>query len=149
MDKYRIEMGELAMAEKVGNGAYGVVWRASWRGSAVAVKQLNAGADRGEFENEIALMCAMKPHRNVLGIVAFCPEPVCALATDFAALGSLDTFLEKSRAGALSPPMTMRRRLSFLRQIALGMAHLHLEKIVHKEYARSFFPFFSAPLWFC
>lgn len=33
-----VAFGELELAEKIGSGAAGSVWRGSWRGAAVAVK---------------------------------------------------------------------------------------------------------------
>lgn len=64
----------------LGRGSYGVVLRASWRGVAVAVKELSQGGGRraeGEFKREAAVLSAAAIHRNVvrlLGVVARQPR---------------------------------------------------------------------------
>ena len=42
--KWRIDAAELEMGRRVGKGAFGVVYKAMWRGTSVAVKQIHATA---------------------------------------------------------------------------------------------------------
>ena len=94
---WRIEPAEIALGKKLGEGSFGVVYRGSWHGTRVAVKQvkleaIEAGryahssqqpllskanahfgrsakgaAARAEFEAELQLMASLQNHTNVLG----------------------------------------------------------------------------------
>lgn len=82
---FEIPYRELNLKEKIGEGAYGVVYRAVWRKTECAVKQLkidnfmNNTPALEEFRNEAELMVSFK-HPNViqtLGVVTLPDHPLC------------------------------------------------------------------------
>ena len=53
---HKIEVSDLDMGPVVGQGQFGVVHRASWRGTPVAVKKISMmGSRKDEIEKEVAI----------------------------------------------------------------------------------------------
>jgi len=128
-----IDYNELEIKSKLGEGAFGAVYMAYWRGSAVAVKQLNKSfvreEDNMEFQREIAVMKNLRPHRNVLTLFGYCHDPLC-IVTEYCADGTLKDLLNKK-----GQPMTEQITFNIVRGIAAGMTHLHFEGLVHRDLA--------------
>ena len=71
-----IDSSEVTLGDKLGAGAFGIVFRAVWHGTKVAVKQIKKSAiergnlsddkARAEFESELSLMSSLQNHRNVV-----------------------------------------------------------------------------------
>ncbi|CAB9518917.1 Ephrin type-B receptor 3 (Fragment) [Seminavis robusta] len=92
-----IKFSELALAEVIGGGGFGQVWRAMWRGTPVAVKVLTGSAQAKhvskaileEFAAEINLLSGMR-HPNICLYMGACVDPPNrAIITELAANGSL------------------------------------------------------------
>ena len=82
---------ELKLQEVIGGGGFGQVWRASWRGTPVAVKVLTGSAQNThiakailqEFMAEINLLKVRKFHIEIMtviqrGLSAHLLTPVCS-----------------------------------------------------------------------
>ncbi|PRP77100.1 putative leucine-rich repeat receptor-like protein kinase [Planoprotostelium fungivorum] len=129
-----VDFSELKNLKQIGSGAFGVVYRAEWRSLSVAVKMVKQGSINAnqleEFVREVAILQGLRAHPNVVLFddssmgLTFPPDPL-ALITEFCEGG---TFLRMSQV-----PWALRYR--FIQGIALGMLHLHLEKIVHRDLA--------------
>ncbi|PRP82797.1 hypothetical protein PROFUN_10012 [Planoprotostelium fungivorum] len=121
-------------------GAYGVVYKAKWRGLRVAVKQIRAEfisqTQMEEFLREVSIIQNLKNHPNIVMFigeivenqlrlrwkgVTLPPEPL-SLVTEYCEGGSLYHYLRKEN-------IPLNIKFSFLNQIILGMFHLHSEKI--------------------
>ena len=94
-DEWEINTDELEMAETLGTGGYGEVFRAKWRGTEVAVKMMSARDSlltkdmQRNFAEEVRVMTALR-HPNVVLFMAACTKPpnMC-IVMEFMGLGSL------------------------------------------------------------
>ncbi|PRP85743.1 putative leucine-rich repeat receptor-like protein kinase [Planoprotostelium fungivorum] len=108
---------ELKDMREIGSGAFGIVYRAEWRSIDVAVKQIRAEhvtqTQLADFMGEVALLQRLRPHPNVVLFMAvtFPPDPL--------SLGVLRGWIH----------------VAWVHGIALGMYHLHQEKVIHRDLA--------------
>jgi len=130
-DKYELDGKDLVIEQEIGSGAFGTVYKGMWRGIPVAIKQMkNNITDEVlmEFASEATLMKNMRSHSNVVLFFGVCRDPL-SLVTEFMENGSLWGMLQSDK------PMNMVLKLQIIRDIAAGMYHLQLEKVVHKDLA--------------
>lgn len=137
----RIKYSDIVVEERIGSGAFAVVYRGTYRGRDVAVKELLAQPRRtgdaatdtaaakttADFLAEVALMAKLR-HRNVVALVGACERPL-ALVTEYCARGNLYDILR-------SPvPLDVARRLAIAADAARGMAYLHSARppIIHRD----------------
>jgi len=126
---WEIEYDDLAFLEKIGEGAYGIVFKAKWNQRLVAVKKLKESVESvSQFRKEIGIMSAMRPHENVLRLFGICSKalPYC-IVTPFIEGGTLE-YLLTSRIN-----ITTTQTLTIVIRVAEGLHHLHSEKIVHRD----------------
>lgn len=92
-----INFNELNLHEVIGGGGFGQVWRATWKGTPVAVKVLTGSAQNThiakaileEFRAEINLLKGMR-HPNICLYMGACVDPPNrAIITELAAHGSV------------------------------------------------------------
>eukprot|EP01117_Protostelium_nocturnum_P015213 TRINITY_DN5870_c0_g1_i1.p1 TRINITY_DN5870_c0_g1~~TRINITY_DN5870_c0_g1_i1.p1 ORF type:complete len:1087 (+),score=392.85 TRINITY_DN5870_c0_g1_i1:149-3409(+) len=130
-----IDFDDIKDRQQVGQGAFGVVYKATWRNAQVAQKQLLNMATIKEHElqdflTEVNILQGLRSHPNVvlfLGIT-IPPQPL-SLVTEFCAGGGLYTYLQKN------PSISNEQKRKFITGIALGMYHLHSENIIHRDLA--------------
>jgi tRNA A-37 threonylcarbamoyl transferase component Bud32 len=130
-----INFDELQMGKEIGRGAFGVVYKGTWRGGVVAIKQLimpNGELDEkelDEFKAEAATMQALRPHVNVVQFLGYTTVPQLCIVTEFLDHGSLFDLIE-------GPDKIEGELLENLAKgIAAGMFHLHSEGVVHRDLA--------------
>ncbi|KAL6062207.1 Vascular endothelial growth factor receptor 2 [Balamuthia mandrillaris] len=140
-----IEYSELEFEEEIGRGtlterdgltnrAFGVVWKATWRNSEVAVKKLNTmdEHEQQEFQAEALLMKGLRPHANVVQLMGICSEvstPFC-IVTEFLPMGDLLSYVLKN-----ADSIDNQQMIRWAVDIAAGMGHLHHEGITHRDLA--------------
>jgi hypothetical protein len=134
---WRIAMDEIELGKKLGEGAFGVVWKGKWHGKNVAVKQVKADAldakAKAEFEAEVAQMAVMQPHENLVlffGVTTLENGDVAAVV-EFCAQGSLVDALY----GDGQRDWTTAEQVRVAHDAACGVAHLHRLDIVHRDIA--------------
>jgi serine/threonine protein kinase len=138
--KYVINANDLDLDTKLGEGAFGVVYRGRWRDIAVAVKQVTSNSDRvatehaqRQFIDEAEMMQTLRPHDNIVTFFGLCLEPLL-IVLQFCPRGSLESLL-------YDKDVTKQHKFSTeeMHKIALGMArgvaHLHSEKVIHRDLA--------------
>lgn len=132
---FEVRWEELVLGDVLGQGAFGRVHRARWRGSVVAVKTVIAPPSLtlvDDFAAEVAVISSLR-HPNVLLFMAACTASPThlALVTELAPQGSLWDLIH--RAGAAIP---VARVLDVALGIARGMAYLHSARpspILHRD----------------
>eukprot|EP00035_Acanthoeca_spectabilis_P007620 m.139478 g.139478 ORF g.139478 m.139478 type:complete len:1141 (-) comp14018_c0_seq2:130-3552(-) len=139
-DVWVIDDADTTLLRKLGDGAYGEVWEATWRGKPVAIKLLTACMvdEDGDpidphAEEEFVKECTalrMVHHPNLL---AFHGHGKTAqgqgfIVTELMPGGALeDALLDTGR------DMSWRERISYAVQTASGLAHLHAIPLIHRD----------------
>nr|CCA16589.1 protein kinase putative [Albugo laibachii Nc14] len=129
-----IRYEELQVGRKIGEGAFGKVFRGKWSGRAVAIKVLVCQDLRSdimaEFQSEVEIMSILR-HPNICRLLGACMEPPNrAIVVELCQGGSLWNVLRLKRH-SLTPKM----RTKFLLDTAKGMSYLHHFKqpILHRD----------------
>jgi serine/threonine protein kinase len=129
---YEIRASDLHLGTILGEGEFGVVHRARWRGTPVAVKVLREGQDIRfeELATEIASLLKVH-HPNIVHFLGACTlEQPFLIVTEIMEGGSLETAL---RGGAR---FSLRRALEIALDCARGLEYLHVphpSSIIHRD----------------
>jgi len=131
---WEIDPTELEYDSKIGEGAYGIVWKGKFRGTPVAIKQLKdenwEESKVQEFRKETQLVRNLRNHINVvllLGIVSI-KKPYCII-TEFYPKGSLLQVLNSKL------DLSLNTIIDIIKGIGRGIYHLHSQNIVHRDIA--------------
>jgi len=145
-----VDLAEIELGQCIGRGAFGIVHRARWRGSDVAVKQLlacaqqplaasaadhadNADAGVADFEAEVAMMAALR-HPNVCLFMGCClTPPTRAIVTEFVPRGSLWDLLRDGDPATVAALALPAAPLRMAADAARGCAYLHASEVVHRD----------------
>ncbi|KAG8432348.1 hypothetical protein GDO86_016841 [Hymenochirus boettgeri] len=116
---------QITLAECVGKGRYGEVWRGLWQGESVAVKIFSSRDEKSWFRETELYNTVLLRHENILGFIASDmtsrnSSTQLWLITHYHELGSLYDYLQVT---TLDTVTCLRIVLS----IASGLAHLHVE----------------------
>jgi serine/threonine protein kinase len=131
-EDWELDPNSLTIMEKLGEGEFGVVHKASWHGTLVAAKILKGSSDIAleDFRGEIEILRRVH-HPNAVQFLGACTkrEPYI-LVTELMSGGSL--------ADALRNPsvFTLRRAVEVALDAARGLAYLHNHKpspIIHRD----------------
>eukprot|EP00798_Chlamydomonas_sp_ICE-L_P018272 gene18272-24725_t len=127
---------ELVFLQQIGEGGFGKVYHGQWRGESVAIKLANMQSSTPseqrvkEFKREVGTMSTIPLHVHILKLLGACTtSPNLALITEFCPRGSLFGLIH-SPTQALPP---MRGMLEIWRGVAVGMAHLHSHRVLHRD----------------
>jgi serine/threonine protein kinase len=133
VDSYRLELKDITIQERIGEGASSVVYQGLYKGAKVAVKQLKScgkGSDSERaFRREVlSLMSCV--HKNVLKlygvlVVASPKGEELWIVTKFMEGGSLQKYLMQRNH------LKLREILRIAEDIARGMEFLHSKGIMH------------------
>lgn len=129
-----VDMADVIIGRAIGDGAFGKVFKASWKGRDVAVKVLlrqNLSADVvREFETEVKIMSFLH-HPNICMLLGACLTPGNrALVIELVEQGSLWAILRTRRR-----QLTDKMRAQFVLDTARGMRYLHQFElpILHRD----------------
>eukprot|EP00741_Cyanophora_paradoxa_P022224 tig00021438_g21454.t1 len=124
-----VDLGELELAELLGEGSFGKVFLARWNGMSVACKFLQeAGTDELQaFEKELAVLSRLR-HPNVVLLLGASLDPPM-LVTEFCAGGTIEGLI------AAAGPRGLERDLAYAvaLDVARGMQYLHSQAILHRD----------------
>ncbi|KAL3737158.1 hypothetical protein ACJRO7_025992 [Eucalyptus globulus] len=142
--KLRISMAELRTATKnfhpkkiIGDGGFGLVYKASLNGLTVAIKKLEPDAFEGfqEFRAEMETSGKLQ-HPNIIKILGYCmSNSDRVLVYEFIEKGSLDQWLYDtmsenselswSRNSPERLPLPWDTRMKIIKGVASGLAYMH------------------------
>ncbi|CAF1004009.1 unnamed protein product [Rotaria sordida] len=122
---------------KLGQGSFGIVYKSTWNGQTVAVKQLHLNKltrkEKNSFVKEIRIMSTLGEHPNLVYLYGYTLEPLC-LVMEYVELGSLSHLLHYCEDPPIEAKITDGRiKKKLILGIVLGMIQLHAVNIVHGD----------------
>jgi serine/threonine protein kinase len=133
--KYLLAALDIEKGNKLGEGAFGVVYKGRWRNIEVAIKEvkyeaMTDPAQIASLEQEAVKMANMRSHQNVVQLYGLVQHPL-SIVVEFCAKGALDDWLRSDDGLAASTTQLLK----IVNGIAKGVAHLHAENIIHRDLA--------------
>jgi sterile alpha motif and leucine zipper containing kinase AZK len=129
-----ISVKDINLIDKIGWGATGGVYRASYRGTLVAVKRLHAAARpelTSKLRHELRVLSELR-HPNIVRYYGIATDSTAILLVmELCGRGSLFAFLH-SPVSNLSP-ISVQIRYSLSLDIARGLEFLHSRGIIHRD----------------
>lgn len=135
--KWTVAWDSLVIHENIGSGSFGEVYRATWRGSNVAVKKLLqqrlSEATLLDFYAEVTLLADLR-HPNICTFMGACTaSPNVAIVTEYFPRGSLHRLLTESSKGGAK--VTWKSKVAIAKGCCSAMAYLHsaTPPILHRD----------------
>eukprot|EP00727_Mastigamoeba_balamuthi_P006875 m51a1_g2808 putative protein kinase (634) ;mRNA; r:123326-127230 len=130
--EWEIPLSQIHKEAKLGEGTFGLVFKAKWRGCPVAVKEIRGQITQEaveDFKKEITLMSKMR-HPNIVLFMGASTRNKLAIVTEFVNGGSMYDIIHKQGA-----TFTLGWLLRVAYESALGMVYLHgmTPQIVHRD----------------
>ncbi|KAL7716711.1 Protein kinase domain containing protein [Entamoeba marina] len=128
-----LDYEELIEDKKLGEGAFGIVYKGTFRGNQVAIKKMKEASDdelsMNEFSKEVAMLDKFRCDYIVhfYGAV-FILNKIC-MVTEFAQYGSLQDLMNKRKKELVSNSM----KLKITKDAAKGIEYLHSNGILHRD----------------
>jgi len=125
----KLDYSELEFFNPVGEGSFGVVYRGSWRGQDVAIKQMKVqNLNIDEVYREMDLMSKLR-HSNIISFIGAVvdSENLC-IVSEFIPIGSLGDILYKNHT-----KLTLVQKVRFALDVAKGCNFLHQCGIIHRD----------------
>ncbi|ELR24201.1 serine/threonine protein kinase [Acanthamoeba castellanii str. Neff] len=132
-DDWEISYDELEVGRQLGAGGFGVIHKAVWKGTEVAVKVMASAKVtkdmKKDFHDEVRVMTSLR-HPNVVLFMAACTRPpkMC-IVMEYMALGSLYDLLHNDLIAEI--PFNLKAKMGY--HAARGMHFLHSSGIVHRD----------------
>jgi formylglycine-generating enzyme required for sulfatase activity len=128
-------IGQYQLLAKLGNGAFGEVWRAVKADALVSAEYaikfaLSDDVDRDAIKREAEVWKLASGHPNIIPIIeASLYDEQVLIVSEFAREGSLQGWLNKhnGRAPSIEAAVTMTDG------ILAGLEHLHAQRIIHRD----------------
>eukprot|EP00727_Mastigamoeba_balamuthi_P002775 m51a1_g12495 putative serine threonine-protein kinase ctr1-like (410) ;mRNA; r:72-1747 len=123
-NSYLVNTDELKIGKELGQGSYGTVYQAQWRGTEVAAKVIilgkNVDVDEEKLLQEVSIMKSLR-HPSLLLFMCYVKTyEKLVIVTEFMPHGSLlDLLSDKAM------PINTSLKLRILNDVAAGMAYLH------------------------
>lgn len=131
--KFVVEPKKLRTGDKLGEGAFGVVYKGEYKRESVAIKKMNkkmltSKNAMSEFSNEVLTMCALSHPAVLKCVAASLKSPNVLLVTEFMKRGTLFDVLYKHH---IKLTWSMIRKMAL--QLAEGLAYMEEQNIVHRD----------------
>eukprot|EP00884_Botryococcus_braunii_P011890 jgi/Botrbrau1/20701/Bobra.0058s0030.1 len=137
LNEWEINRAEITLGRKVGQGRFGRVFKATWLGTTVAVKQLRYISDAAlrDYKAELNVLQKIHHPNAVQFLGAVTKEQPSMFVTEFLPGGSLADLLKLVEEGNL-PPLSIRRAAELALDCCHGMVYLHSRRpypIIHRD----------------
>jgi serine/threonine protein kinase len=131
--EWEIPFSEIKIEKKLGEGSFGTVFKAKWRGCDVACKELkDAGKVTSDvledFKKEIAILGKLRHPNVVLYMGASTKPPHLCMVTEYLDGGSLYEKIHQKKE-----KLDLKSLLYVGKQTAFGLNYLHLSDIIHRD----------------
>jgi serine/threonine protein kinase len=128
--EWEIEHSELHMHHVIGEGSFGIVRLAEWRGTDVALKVINDKTlDTNEFDIEMMIISKLH-HPNILQFLGSCTSKVpYIIVMEYMPNNSLEFNIKNNN-------LNYERKINIIKDISKGLAYLHNRKpqcIIHRD----------------
>ena len=132
-EEWEVSFDELHITQMIGEGSFGCVRSALWRGTEVALKVLKDRAiDSREFYMEIKILTRLH-HPNILQVLGCCTQrKPFAIVIEYMQNGSLERFVNQKSKHRL----TEIQKIGVVKDVARGISYLHNRKpigIIHRD----------------
>ncbi|KAL5004292.1 hypothetical protein ScPMuIL_017748 [Solemya velum] len=126
-----INQKELHMGEKIGKGEFGAVLRGTYKGSAVAIKQLKDTDNAAQsFLKEASVMTSLR-HQNLVQLIGVVIGEEILLVTEFMGKGNLVEYLRSRGRGVI----TKVNQIHFATDTCAAIQYLESKNLVHRDLA--------------
>jgi len=128
-EEFLISVNELKVGDQIGAGGYGVVYRAQWRTTEVAVKMLkhDLATEKLVFLKESALMFKLR-HPNIVCIMGIVIDPSICIVTEYCINGDVANLMWNKNY-VVEPEHIRKICLDTCR----GLVYLHAANIIHRD----------------
>ncbi|CAJ0935134.1 unnamed protein product, partial [Mesorhabditis belari] len=136
-----ISLGNVQIKEKIGQGAFGEVYRGVWTSSndrEVAVKTIHQADNETEKEAQVL---SKLDHPNIVRLFGMTRDGNrMLLILEMMNLGDLKNYLRQrkphpSNYSQFPPPLELKELLFIIREIIQGLCYLNSQQIVHRDLA--------------
>ncbi|ELP88127.1 tyrosine kinase, putative, partial [Entamoeba invadens IP1] len=114
----------------IGEGAFGMVFRGTYRGRDVAIKKMKARnltpEQEKEFSLEVSMMTQLRSNTVVELIGAVYTEGEISIVTEFAEYGSLSKIWKKQT-------LNYQLKVKILDDMAVALSYLHQNMVLHRD----------------
>lgn len=126
--EWEIDQCEITLINIIGRGSFGIVYKALWRGTTVAVKIVDATIhDINEFRMELVAYTKLH-HPNIVQLLGACTlQKPYYIVLEYMSNGNLSSHI---------PNMSIDQKLEICKDIAKGLAYLHNRKpqcLIHRD----------------
>ncbi|XP_078054243.1 megakaryocyte-associated tyrosine-protein kinase [Mustelus asterias] len=125
-----LNMQQLTLGDKIGEGEFGAVFWAEYMGQKVAVKNIKCDVMAQSFLEETSVMTNLQ-HRNLVRLLGVVVDNGLYIVTEFMAKGNLVNYL-RTRGRTV---VTLKQLIQFGLDICEGMEYLESKKLVHRDLA--------------
>jgi proto-oncogene tyrosine-protein kinase Ret len=133
--KVLIPSDELVREAKIGEGAFGLVFKGTWGEKAVAIKEVKGASVEAikQLVDEGDRLSQIPPHANVVTFFGVCAEPM-GVVLQFCAKGALLDKLYGADEDKFYQ-FSLAELQSLVLGIAAGLKHLHSVQVIHRDVA--------------
>ena len=131
-----VRVQDVDKLEVIGRGGEGIVWKALWQGSVVAIKEwhLTLSAEHlAAIRGEVELLRQLR-HPHVVEFFGACTEPpFLCLVMEFAVGGTLAQLIHGPGTDVPPQRLPLLRVIQLSEDIASALDYLHAARIVHRD----------------
>ncbi|GER49004.1 protein kinase-like protein [Striga asiatica] len=122
---------EFTILNKVGEGTYGVVYRARRRstGQIVALKKVKTSTATAD-DSEVEILSSLNPHPSIIRLEQ---AAVSARGAVFTVMEYVEHEIRALLAGTMRQPFSQSEAKCLMLQILLGLNHLHQNRVFHRD----------------